>query len=260
MQFYGMNDSLNQKVQSYWQAETCGSGDDVTAGIERFSPQWFAAIEENRYRLEPYIHAVAQFTRHRGKKILEIGVGAGTDHLQWARAGCECHGVDLTEAAIETARRHLGLHGFTSDLKHLDAETLPFEDGTFDLVYSWGVIHHSEDPAAIIAEIKRILKPGGRFVGMFYNRRSVAVARMWIRHALLAGKPLRSFADVSWNHIESVGTKVYTIPELRVLFAGFPDFSAYSIVTHSDEHRIPAAISQWIPARWGFFTAIHAKK
>lgn len=251
---------LNEQVESYWDQQTCGTGTEVTAGLERFSPAWFAAVEENRYRLEPYIHGVAQFTRHHGRTILEIGVGAGTDHLQWARAGCECHGVDLTAAAIETARRHLALYGFESDLRHLDAEVLPFADATFDVVYSWGVIHHSEDPARIIGEIRRVLKPGGRFIGMMYNRRSVAVARLWLRHALLAGRPWRSFRDIAWNHIESIGTKVYTIPELRALFGEFSDFAARSLITHSDEHRIPGAIAQWLPDRWGFFTTLRAVK
>lgn len=251
---------LNEEVETYWNRETCGTGADVTAGLNRFSPEWFAAVEENRYRLEPYIHGVAQFTRHHGKAVLEIGVGAGTDHLQWARAGCECHGVDLTEAAIETARRHLALHGFESDLRHLDAEVLPFADASFDVVYSWGVIHHSDNPGQIIGEIRRVLKPGGLFIGMMYSRRSVAVTRLWIRHALLAGRPWRSFRDVAWNHIESIGTKVYTIPELRALFGDFSGFTARSLITHSDEHRIPGAIRQWLPDRWGFFTTIRAVK
>jgi 2-polyprenyl-3-methyl-5-hydroxy-6-metoxy-1,4-benzoquinol methylase len=72
----------------------------------------------------------------------EVGVGAGTDHLQWARAGALCHGVDLTDAAIETTRARLAHYGFTSELRRVDAETLPFPDDTFDVVWSWGVIHH----------------------------------------------------------------------------------------------------------------------
>ena len=104
-----MMDPLNIQVQNYWEQETCGTGDEGAGDFEKHSPEWFRQVEENRYQLEPYIHSVAQFTRHRGKKILEIGVGAGTDHLQWARAGCKCHGVDLTAAAIVTAGKHLAL-------------------------------------------------------------------------------------------------------------------------------------------------------
>jgi ubiquinone/menaquinone biosynthesis C-methylase UbiE len=250
--------ALNTDVQNYWEAETCGTGETVTAGLEKHSPEWFRAVEDGRYRDEPYIHAVAQFTRHRGKDILEIGVGAGTDHLQWARASCICHGVDLTLAGIDTTTRHLALHGLSSDLRHIDAERLPFDDASMDIVYSWGVIHHSEKPEAIIAEVRRVLKPGGRFIGMLYNRRSVAVARLWLQHGLLAGKPWRSFSDIAWNHIESIGTKVYTVDEVEALFSAFSTVRAWPIVTHSDEHRLPRWIGRWLPAEAGFFIAIHA--
>ncbi len=255
-----MTQPLNSRVQDYWERKTCGTGGEHTGDLEKHSPEWFRRIEESRYRLEPYIHSVAQFTRHRGKKILEIGVGAGTDHLQWARAGCECHGVDLTAAAVETAGKHLALYGLQSDLRHIDAEVLPFADDSLDLVYSWGVIHHSEKPQRIVAEIYRVLKPGGKFVGMIYNRRSVAVAKLWLRHGLLAGKPWRSFNDIAWNHIESIGTKVYTIKEIEALFGSYADVRVWSILCHSDTHRLPRGLSQWLPDRWGFFNAIQASK
>jgi len=255
-----MTDPLNTKVQNYWEQETCGTGDEVVGDFKKHSPEWFRQVEENRYQLEPYIHSVAQFTRYRGKKILEIGVGAGTDHLQWARAGCECHGVDLTAAAIETAGKHLALYGLKSDLRHIDAEVLPFKDASLDLVYSWGVIHHSEKPERIIAEIHRVLKPGGIFVGMLYNRYSVAVAKLWFRHGLLAGKPWRSFDDIAWDHIESVGTKVYTVKDIEALFGSYANVRAWSILCHSDTHRLPSSLSQWLPDRWGFFSPIQATK
>src|SRR5205085_1465488 len=92
-----------------------------------------------------------------------------SDHLQWARAGCLCHGVDLTDAAIETTRAHLALHGLSSDLRRVDAETLPFDDASFDIVWSWGVIHHSEHPERIIAEIRRVLRP--RWIAGWFPQR-----------------------------------------------------------------------------------------
>ncbi len=137
-----MPEPLNDKVRAFWERGPVGTDWRITGAAEPRSPAWFQRVEDNRYANEPFIHAVAQFTRHRGKRLLEIGVGAGTDHLQWARAGCFCHGVDLTQAAIETTRAHLALHGFSSELRRIDAEALPFADGSFDLVWSWGVIHH----------------------------------------------------------------------------------------------------------------------
>jgi len=192
--------------------------------------------------------------------MLEIGVGAGTDHLQWARAGLDCHGVDLTEEAIETTRRRLEIYGLDSDLKRIDAETLPFDDGTFDLIYSWGVIHHSENPQKIIAEIHRVLKKGGSFVGMMYGRYSLQSLRMWFCYALLKGKPWKSFADVLWNHMESIGTKAYTVSELQKMFSIFDNFEGKSITTPAELNHLPSFIKRLIPSSWGFFIAITAKK
>jgi hypothetical protein len=102
-----MPDGLKTRVREYWEKEPCGTGTNITGKYIEGTPDWYRSIEEHRYKVEPFIHSVAQFTRHRGKKILEVGVGAGTDHLQWARAGAECYGVDLTEAAIRATENHL---------------------------------------------------------------------------------------------------------------------------------------------------------
>ena len=252
--------SINPEVRSYWEQEPCGTDRAVVGDQSARSPEWFASVESFRYEVEPFIHAVAQFTRHRGKRILEVGVGAGTDHLQWARAGCDCHGVDLTDAGIATTRAHLAVHGLTSNLQRVDAEVLPFPDASFDLVYSWGVIHHSQHPERIIAEIHRVLKPGGVFIGMLYGRRSVTVLHVWIRHALKKGRPFRSFADVVWNHVESIGTKAYTEPELRDLFGAFTPVRTTPLLTINDRAGFPRWLSQFFPARWGWFIAIHAHK
>jgi ubiquinone/menaquinone biosynthesis C-methylase UbiE len=250
--------SLNDDVRAFWEAEPCGTDERITGALVPRSPEWFARIEANRYANEPFIHAVAQFTRHRGERILEIGVGAGADHLQWARAGCVCHGVDLTDAAIETTRAHLELHGFASELQRVDAETLPFADNSFDTVWSWGVIHHAEHPERIIAEIRRVLRPGGVFLGMLYNRRSLAVLAEWVKHALLAGKPWRSFADVLWRHFESVGTKAYTMRELDRLFGGFAERSFTTYLTPYDLQHWPRRVRPLFPAGLGMFTTIRA--
>jgi ubiquinone/menaquinone biosynthesis C-methylase UbiE len=252
--------SLNTMVRSYWEADACGTSEEIVGDLRENTHEWFTQIEEHRYRVEPFIHSVAQFTRSRGKKILEIGVGAGTDHLQWARAGAETYGVDLTDQAIETTRAHLKIHGLESNLQRIDAEVLPFEDETFDLVYSWGVIHHSEHPEKIIAEINRVLKPNGRFVGMLYARYSLSVIRLWIKYALLTGKPWRSLSNVLYHHQESIGTKAYTVRELQKLFREFSSVSAWKIITPHDTHRLPTWIAKYMPNAWGWFIALRVTK
>jgi ubiquinone/menaquinone biosynthesis C-methylase UbiE len=252
--------TLNTRVRDFWEHEPCGTAPAIVGDRQVRTREWFEQVEQYRYEVEPFIHAVAQFTRHRGKRMLEVGVGAGTDHLQWARAGCECHGVDLTDAAIELTRERLALYGLRSHLQRVDAEHLPFADGDFDLVYSWGVIHHSERPDRIVAEIARVLKPGGTFIGMLYNRRSVTAWLLWARRALVVGRPWRTPADVIWHHVESVGTKAYTQAEIHELFGAFADVRTQPILALSDRDRLPRWITQCYPSRWGWFVAIHATR
>ena len=129
-------------------------------------------------------------------KVLEVGVGAGTDFLQWVRAGAGTYGVDLTEEAIEHARRRLDVYGLTAkDIRVADAEAPPCGNDTFDVVYSWGVIHHTPDTERALAEIVRVCRPGGRLKVMIYNRHSLLAYRTWVRFALLRGRPGRS---LSW--------------------------------------------------------------
>ncbi|MGQ0663082.1 MAG: class I SAM-dependent methyltransferase [Pseudomonadota bacterium] len=254
-----MADTLNEQVRAFWEKEPCGTGPLVTGGIEPGSLAWCERVEERRYANEPFIHAVAQFTRYRGKRVLEIGVGAGTDHLQWARAGARCWGVDLTEAAVEATRRRLALHGLASELQRVDAEGLPFADQFFDLVWSWGVIHHAPHPDRVVAQIHRVLKPGGEFRGMFYKRWSAAFLKEWLKHALCAGRPFRNLAEVIASHFESPGTKAYTLSEIRALFGAFADMEAWPIVTPYDRQHL-GWLGRLIPEALGSFIAIHATR
>ncbi len=249
---------MNEAVRLYWERQPCGTGPALVGNLAPGTREWYARIEEHRYSLEPFIHSLAQFPRHHGKRLLEVGVGAGTDHLQWARAGAECHGVDLTDAAIQTTREHLGLYGFRSDLQRIDAELLPFQDQTFDVVYSWGVIHHTENPERIVREIHRVLRPEGLFIGMMYGRHSVVAMKLWLKHGLLRGRPWRTLADVVRHHMESIGTKAYTPGELRALFNGFAQFTVIPILTPYDLNRIPHAVGQFIPKALGWFIGLRA--
>jgi ubiquinone/menaquinone biosynthesis C-methylase UbiE len=191
---------------------------------------------------------------------LEVGVGAGTDHLQWARAGAVCYGVDLTDRAIETTRAHLALYGYHSALQRIDAEELPFPDDTFDIVYSWGVIHHSARPERIVHEIRRVLKPSGTFLGMMYGCRSIVMLKLWIKFGLLRGKPWRSVSDLVASHMESPGTKAYTASEVKALFSSFRSCETRALLTPYDSNKLPAWIVRLLPDAWGWFISIKAEK
>src|SRR5690606_4310576 len=120
----------------------------------------------------------------------------GADHEAYARAGAKLYGIDLTPRSIEIVRTRLAQQSLQSDLRVGDAEMLPFDDNSFDLVYSWGVIHHSPDTAAAAREILRVLKPGGRFRVMIYHKWSLVGAMLWLRYGLARGRPLTTLAEV----------------------------------------------------------------
>ena len=207
-------------VEEYWQRQACGTA--VTSEA-RFSLAYFEEIEEYRYRTEPEIFSFAQFTRLHGKRVLEVGIGAGTDFLQWVRAGARASGVDLTAEAVEHVRRRLHVYGLAAeDIRQADAEHLPYPSGSFDLVYSWGVIHHTPRTETALRELIRCAAPGGTVKVMVYNRRSYFAFYKYLYFGVLRGRPWRSFVDVLHHHQENVGTCGFTPTEIRRLVSSEP--------------------------------------
>jgi len=213
---------LKASVRDFWNAKSCGEvyaeGDSPAARLEQQARE--------RYQLEPGIPAFAGFTDAPGKDVLEIGVGMGADHLEWARhRPRSLTGIDLTPRAIEFTAQRLALHNLHSNLRVADAEDLPFADNSFDLVYSWGVLHHSPDTSLAIREAWRVLRPGGSARVLIYHSRSLVGYMLWLRYGLLAGRPLRALRDIYSNHLESPGTKAFTIAEAREMFRPFSSVS-----------------------------------
>lgn len=163
------NENLKERVRAFWQAHPCGA---KFADAEPGSRRFYELVEEHRYTKEWHIPAAAEFTKAAGMKVLEIGCGLGTDGAQFAKAGAYYTGVDLTEAAVELARKRFELFNLPGKFKTADAENLEFADASFDLVYSHGVLHHTPDTDRAVKEIHRVLRPGGRAVIMLYHRDS----------------------------------------------------------------------------------------
>jgi ubiquinone/menaquinone biosynthesis C-methylase UbiE len=166
------NVEQKNEVRRFWDADPCGS---------RYLEQGqdFEAHARARYALEPHIADFANFKSARGMKILEIGVGMGADYLEWLKAGAHATGVDLSATSIERARMRCEVAGYKADLQVADAENLPFPADSFDVVYSYGVMHHSPDTARCIREAWRVLKPGGRARIMLYHHPSVTGLLLW---------------------------------------------------------------------------------
>jgi ubiquinone/menaquinone biosynthesis C-methylase UbiE len=161
--------SLKERVRAFWQQHPCGT---KFADAEMGSRRFFELVEEHRYRTEWHIPAAAGFDKAKGLRVLEIGCGLGTDGARFARAGAIYTGVDLTEAAVSLARRRFELEGLAGEFHVADAERLEFDDESFDLVYTHGVLHHTPDAAAAVREVHRVLAPRGRAVVMLYHRDS----------------------------------------------------------------------------------------
>ena len=244
-----MVEAAKEQVRAYWSAEPCGSG---LATAESGSREFFLQVEAERYRREPFIHAFADFGSWSGRNVLEIGVGLGTDLVQFARAGALVKGVDLTESAVELVARRLELEGLEAEVVVADAERLPFDDGSFDLVYSWGVLHHTPNTEAAVAEVLRVLRPDGEARVMLYSRRSWVALGAWLRYAVGRGRPWRSFAAVLAEHMESPGTKAYTQSELNRLFSGFDEVRFVRFLTPYDR-RVGGPLVRLAGTRFGWF-------
>lgn len=215
------NEELKAQVRDFWNSLSC---DTQVASSAKFSIEDFEQIEAFRYRDQPFIHAFAQFTRYHKKRVLEVGVGAGTDFIQWLRAGAIASGVDLTPEAVENVMMRISAYQLPMADKVIvaDAERLPFDSDSFDLGYSFGVLHHSPDTERALGELVRVIRPGGELKVMLYNRHSVYVFNQWVKVALLKGRPAQSLKSILWNHIESVGTKGYTRTELSRILSELP--------------------------------------
>jgi ubiquinone/menaquinone biosynthesis C-methylase UbiE len=209
---------LKTDVQDFWNQQSCG---EIYA-VGQSDTEFYESESKNRYQLEHYILGFAKFNEGKGKDVVEIGVGMGADHVEWAKS-CpkSLTGIDLTPRAIEHTKKRLALYGLESNIRVGDAENLSFEDNSFDIVYSWGVLHHSPDTPKAIDEVYRILRPGGTARIMIYQTYSLNGYMLWIRYGLLAGHPFRSLEDIYFHHLESPGTKAYTVNQAKEMCAKF---------------------------------------
>jgi ubiquinone/menaquinone biosynthesis C-methylase UbiE len=151
----------------------------------------------------------------------------GADHLEWAKSGpASLTGIDLTDRAVGFTRSRLAFYGFASEVQVGDAEALPFADDSFDLVFSYGVLHHTPNTPQAVREVHRVLRPGGICRIMIYHKHCMVGYMLWARYGLLALRPFRSLDDIYAHHLESPGTKAFTVQEARRMFS---DFSSVAV-------------------------------
>lgn len=264
---------MNAKVAvlSHWNAEPCG-----TRGYS--SNPRFDQIERDRYTHEPHIPRFANFDAGHRKRVLEIGVGSGTDFVQWVRRGAFAVGLDLSPIAVDLTRTRLDREGLQAQVLCADAEHLPFAARSFDIVYSYGVLHHTPNIRRALSEVYRVLKPGGSAKLMLYGLPSWTGWMLWTIHGLGQGKPWHSPRQIIHHHLESPGTQAFRPREVRELLAAFstvrierallagdlllqPPSARYQARWHAWAwHRYPRRLIRTYGQGWGHGLLIEACK
>jgi SAM-dependent methyltransferase len=264
------------ETQKQWNADPCGAS--TAAEYERGSPAFFHKVDTERYAVyAPWLRGAIGFDAHRGQAVLEIGPGLGSDHAQFARAGAAVYALDLTITHLELTRRRFEVEGLITRPVRGDAEALPFPDRCFDVVYAFGVLHHTPETAKAAEEIRRVLRPGGLAIVGLYHKHS---AFYWICTILLRGLLLgelrrkgyrRLLADIEQPSGVSDAVplvKVFSRRGCRRLFAGFTHTSIRTDqidFAHFWPSLPPATgrARRWLEAiahRWGWYLTVLAWK
>lgn len=242
-----MNNFARLEAQKQWNSRACGElpGD-------KQSVDYFDAVAQDRYRQQPWMHDYFRYERFAGQHVLEIGIGQGTDMMQFAKAGAICHGVDITQNHLKLTALNATLRGFEVDLHEADAVNLPFADNSIDCVYSFGVLHHIPEIEHVISEIRRVLKPGGQvMIALYYKWSAFHIFKCLIMNGLYRGWLFKKGYDGLLSTIETGAdgvnikpyVKLYTKKSVRNVMRGF---SSEDISIHQFHlsHLIPSALAE----------------
>lgn len=244
------SDEYKSQTKKKWTADPCGS---TYSEEEVKSKEFYEEVEKHRYKVQDWtLDAIKSFDI-KGRKVLELGFGMGTDHLNLARQGAIMHGLDLTPRNKEITEKRFEMYGLKTELTTGDAENLPYEDNTFDFIYSFGVIHHSPDTDKIVSEVHRVLKPGGKCFITVYNKNSIFFywSTFLINYMIRKGYKERTLKQ-QISKIEAPGTnedlviKLYKKKEFLSLFKDFNKRKAY--------------VRQLVPADLGYFRSLFKDK
>jgi SAM-dependent methyltransferase len=217
----------NADVKAFWEANPVAAAAIAAApGTIEFYRLYDALREADDCEPWEFGNLIHGYTRSRGLRLLDVGCGNGYVLAQYAKHGAEVYGVDLTDTALELTRRRFQFAGLKGDFRPTDGDTLPYEDAMFDIACSMGVLHHIADSRPMIAEMRRVLKPGGRIILMLYHRHS------WKYHVVLRLKRLLDPRYRGKSQQEALNmndgngcplAKAYTRTEVRRLLAAFTD-------------------------------------
>ncbi len=171
---------------------------------------FFDDLDQYHFEKLHHLLRLVRFDGYGGRRVLEVGCGAGVDLARFARGGADVTGVDVAASAIELARANFAQQGLRGDFQVADGEQLPFPDESFDLVYAHGVVQYTADPQRLVGECRRVLKPGGEAIVQVYNRIS------WLN-------ALSTLMKVGLEHEGAPVLLKFSAGEFRHLLRGFRD-------------------------------------
>jgi 2-polyprenyl-3-methyl-5-hydroxy-6-metoxy-1,4-benzoquinol methylase len=272
---------IQQGNKSWWTNNTMSYDWHNEIAAPRFSLDWFDAIDARFLQgAKLYGTEVRPFDRIipldqlAGARVLEIGCGMGFHTETMVRAGARLTAIDLSPTSVEATRRRLELKGLQAEIIEGDAERLPFDDRTFDFVWSWGVIHHSSRTGRVVRNIARVLRPDGECRVMVYNRQSTWAMSILVRDYLLRGQFLRkSFEETLYESSDGFTARFYVPEQFEDLFrAFFEDVNSVIMGQESDvlplPHKVRDLAIRLLPhsfqaraqSKWGSFIFLTAKK
>ena len=199
--------SSNDRVREYWNRHIHDL--DISASPPG-TREFFSDLDQYHFEKLHHLPRLIDFAAYRGKQVLDVGCGAGTDLARFARGGAIVTGVDISPSAIALARQNFAQQGLSADLREADGERLPFPDSEFDFVFAHGVVQYTANDKALVEECRRVLKPGGTAVFQVYNRIS------WLNG-------LSKVMKVPLEHEDAPVLKRYSAAEFRALLSGFRD-------------------------------------
>ena len=248
---------FKEKAKRLWNANPCGGEPQGEDGNVRPALEYFHDVRRRRYEVsDTWIPKTIDFGAARGKRLLEIGFGIGTDLLSFCEGGAEVFGIDITNEHHRLASLNFELHGKRADLRLCDAAEIDFPSDYFDFVYTLGVLHHTPDTVRCISEAFRVLKEGGRLIlGLYYTYSAFHLVNLLFYHGLIKGK-LRSLGYRGLLSTVERGAdganiaplvKTYSRRQLRWILS---DFSSVEFrIAHFRRDHVPYA-GRFIPESW----------
>ncbi len=234
-------------VRDFWDSRPCNiRHSDKKIGEK----QYFEEVEQRKYFVEPHIPRFAEFERWKGKRVLEIGCGIGTDTMSFARAGADVTAVDLSDRSLEIARERARVFGvtnvrFVSGNAERLRESLAVQP--YDLVYSFGVIHHTPNPDAALRELRRYLAPDGTLKIMLYHRTSWKV--LWVLLKYGKGAFWKHDALIArWSEANSGCPVTYTFTRREI--GKLLDDTGYVVDSMFVDHIFAWSIPEYVQHRY----------